>query len=281
MFTAARLNTSDPLACTGLRVMALFFLLLALLLDVSGAGVARANLLTNGGFEQNSGFVERPDLPRVADLSGSAPTGWTRDSGDIAEYLTQTPPYLGLTVYNPVEGDYFIGAHDGEWWEQTFATAAGMAYTLSYSSAYGSVWWLNLAAYYRPGVLPGQVTLTGNALLLSAPLAGTSPAPAGSSLLDSPFVWTSHQLLFVADSSTTTLRFAGSNIQDGGFVFVDNAAVNAVPEPWAAGLLLLGLPCVWLASRERTSKRGAAGQDARMRPHGHHQKAPPHCRAHS
>lgn len=224
---------------------------LAVVLACSGVSAAGPNLLTNGGFEQNTSFIERPDVPRVADLSGSAPTGWTRDSGDLAEYMTRTPTYSGLTLYNPVEGNYFIGAHDGEWWEQTFATSPGTAYVLTYSSAYGAVWWTNLGSYYRPGELPGQVTLTGNALLLASSLAGTSPAPTGSTLLDMPFVWSQHELTFVADSNSTTLRFAGSNVPDGGFVFVDDVAVTTVPEPVAALLLLFGLPLVWLVTKRK------------------------------
>jgi hypothetical protein len=224
---------------------------LAILLACSGASAAATNLVTNGGFEQNTSFIERPDVPRVADLSGSLPTGWVRDSGDLAEYMTRTPTYLGVTLYNPVEGDYFIGAHDGEWWEQTFATSPGVAYTLTYSSAYGAVWWTDIASYYRPGILPGQVTLTGAALLLAAPLAGTAPAPTGNAPLDMPFVWSQHKLAFVADSNSTTLRFSGSAVQDGGFVFIDNVAVAAVPEPLAAWLLLLGLPLVRLATTRK------------------------------
>jgi hypothetical protein len=152
----------------------------------------------------------------------------------------------GVTIYNPAEGDYFVGSHDGEWWEQTFATTPGGAYTLTYSSAYGAVWWTNIGGYYRPGMLSGTVTLTGNALLLTAPLAGTSPAPTGNVLLDAPFVWSEYTLSFVADSTFTTLRFSGSTVLDGGFVFVDDVAVVAIPESPAVLLLLLGLPLVWL-----------------------------------
>lgn len=220
------------------------------------ASAALPNLLVNGSFEQNASFVERPDFPRVADLSGSAPTGWTRDSGDLAEYMARSPTYLGLTIYNPFEGDYFIGPHDGEWWEQTFATVSGTEYTLTYSSAYGAGWWADISSYYRPGVVPGQVTLTGNALLSTADLAGTSAAPTGGTLLDSPFVWSQHSLGFVADSNSTRLRFAGSTVLNGGFIFIDDVAVTAaVPEPHVFWFLLLGLPVVWVARRRQETLR--------------------------
>lgn len=225
---------------------------LAAMLACGAASADPANLVTNGSFEQNASFVERADFPRVADLSGSTPTGWTRDAGDLAEYFTRAPAYAGVTIYNPADGDYFIGAHDGEWWEQSFATVADTEYTLSYSSAYGAGWWATFSSYYRPGTLPGLVTLTGNALLTSGTLSGTAPAPTGTTLLDAPFVWSRHTLSFVADSATTRLRFAGSTVLNGGFVFVDDVSVtaaSAVPEPAALWLLSLGLPALWLGSR--------------------------------
>jgi len=232
-----------------LRIPLTTLAVLATLLMCGTVSATPVNLVANGSFEQNAFFVERSDFPRVADLSGSVPTGWTRDSGDLAEYMTRSPAYLGLTIYNPVDGDYFIGAHDGEWWEQTFATATGTEYTMTYSSAYGAGWWSTFSTYYRPGVMPGQVTLTGNALLLAASLAGTSPSPTGNTLLDAPFVWSQHTLTFVADSSLTRLRFAGSTVPNGGFIFIDDVAVAvAVPEPRAIWLLLLGLSGVWLAA---------------------------------
>lgn len=212
------------------------------------------NLVSNGSFEENTFFIDRLGFPRLDDVNGSAPTGWTRDSGTLAEYMTRSPTYLGLTIYNPADGDYFIGPHDGEWWEQTFATVPGTHYTMTYSSAYGSAWWSTF--YYRPGgQVPGQVTLTGNALLLSAPLLGTSPPPTGTTLLDSPFVWSQHTETFVADSYFTSLRFAGPSVADGGYIFIDDVSVTVVPEPEAVWLLLLGLPGVWLASKWRNERK--------------------------
>jgi hypothetical protein len=230
---------------------------LATLLVCNSACAGSPNSVTNGSFELNTSFIERPDVPRVADLSGSAPTGWTRDSGDLAEYLTRTPTYLGLTIYNPADGDFFIGAHDGEWWQQTFATSAGTEYVLTFSGAYGSVWWTAIPGYYRPGILPGHVTVTGTTELLRAEVGGPSAAPAGSVLLDQPFVWSRYAFSFVADINSTTLRFAGSDVTGGGFIFIDNVAVAAVPEPQAVWLALLGLPGVWLAKRARRDAQPA------------------------
>ena len=186
------------------------------------------NLVTNGSFEANNFFVERSGFPRMDDVNGSAPSGWRRDAGNLAEYFKSTPTYLGVTIYNAADGEYFIGPHDGEWWEQTFTTVPGTRYQLTYSSAYGSAWWSS--SYYRPGTLPGLVTLIGNTLLFSGPLAGTAAAPTGTALLDSPFVWSTHKADFTADSNATTLRFAGSTVANGGFVFVDAVSVVvAVP----------------------------------------------------
>lgn len=223
------------------------------LLASASVSAAGPNLITNGSFEANNHFIERAGFPRLDDVNGSAPTGWTRDSSDLAEYMTRMPEYLGVTIYNPADGDFFIGPHDGEWWEQTFATVAGTSYTLTYSSAYGAAWWSSF--YYRPGVSPGTVSLTGSTTLFSGALAGTAAAPTGTTLLDSPFVWSQHTATFVADSAFTRLRFAGSSVPDGGYVFVDDVsvrAVSAVPEPGVAWLLLVGAPLLVLA-RKRSS----------------------------
>lgn len=216
-----------------------------------------ANLITNGGFELNNYFIERAGFPRLDDINGSTPTGWTRDSVTFAEYLTSTPSYLGLTIYNAAEGDYFIGAHDGEWWEQTFATTPGTEYQLTYSVANGSVWWSTF--YYRPAVAPGDVSVTGTTTLLSQSLAGTAAAPTGTTLLDSPFVWSQHTYTFVADSSSATLRFAGPSIADGGYIFVDDVSIIAVPEPNTLTLLFAGLPLIWLAVMRNRKIRHSIG----------------------
>ena len=248
--------------CFDARVLSVISAAITVLLMSSSASAAVINLVSNGSFEQNAFFIERSDFPRVADLSGSAPTGWTRDSGDLAEYMTRSPAYLGLTIYNPVDGDYFIGAHDGEWWEQTFATVPGTQYQLTYSSAYGAGWWSSFSSYYRPGgSAPGVVTLTGTAALFSGSLTGTSAAPSGTTLLDSPFVWSENMETFVSDSNFTTLRFAGPSVFFGGFIFVDNVAVTAVtasvPEPGSVWLLMFGVSAVWLASGRRKASQPA------------------------
>lgn len=231
------------------RILSAISAAITALLISSSASAAAVNLVSNGSFEQNNFFVERSDFPRLDDVNGSAPTGWTRDSGDLAEYMTRSPTYQGVTIYNPADGEYFVGAHDGEWWEQTFATVPNTQYTLTYSSAYGAAWWSSF--YYRPGITPGVVTLTGTTTLFSGSLAGTSAAPSGTTLLDSPFVWSQYMETFVADSNFTTLRFAGPSIVNGGYIFVDNVAVTTVPVPGSIWLLMSGVSTVWLASRRR------------------------------
>jgi len=212
---------------------------------------ANGSLLINGSFEQNAFFNERAGFPRLDDVNGSTPTGWTRDGVTLAEYLTRSPLYLGITLYNPDDADYFIGMHGGEWWEQTFATVSNTTYELSYSFAYGAVWWESLPGYFRPGSSPGAVTLTGNNLLFSGGVVGTGTAPTGTTLLDSPFIWSQDTVTFTADSNSTTLRFAGPANVDDGYVFFDKASVTAVPEPssWIV-FLGLGLGLVELARRK-------------------------------
>jgi hypothetical protein len=238
--------------CFDARILSAISTAITALLISSSTSAAAINLVSNGSFEQNNFFVERSDFPRVADRSGSVPTGWVRDSRDLAEYMTRSPTYQGVTIYNPADGEYFVGAHDGEWWEQTFATVAGAQYQLTYSSAYGAGWSSASSSYYRPGgSTPGTVTLTGTTTLFSGSLSGTAAAPSGTTLLDSPFVWSEYMESFVADSNLTTLRFAGPSVFFGGFVFVDNVSVTTVPVPGSVWLLMSGVSAVWLAGRKR------------------------------
>lgn len=215
----------------------------------NSVSAAVINLVNNGSFEQNNFFIERSGFPRLDDVNGSTPTGWTRDSGALAEYMTRSPAYEGITIYNPADGEYFIGVHDGEWWQQTFATVPSTQYTLTYASAYGAAWWSSF--YYRPGITPGTVTLTGATSLFSGSLAGTSAAPSGTTLLDSPFVWSQYMTTFIADSNFTTLTFAGPSVVNGGYIFVDNVIVTPVPVPASGWLLLSGVSTMWLARKRR------------------------------
>ena len=238
--------------CFDARILSTLSATIAAVLISGAASAATINLVTNASFEQNNHFIERSDFPRVADLSGSAPTGWVRDSGDLAEYMTRSPTYQGVTIYNPADGEYFIGVHDGEWWQQTFATVAGTQYQLTYSSAYGAGWSSASSSYYRAGGSAlGTVTLTGTTTLFSGGLSGTVAAPSGTTLLDSPFVWSEYMASFVADSDSTTLRFSGPSVFFGGFVFVDNVSVTAVPVPASVWLFMSGVSTIWLARRRR------------------------------
>jgi hypothetical protein len=210
----------------------------------------QASVISNGSFEQNAYFIERSLFPRLDDVNGSAPTGWLRDPATLAEYVTRAPLYSGVTLYNPADGDYFVAMHGGEWWEQTFATIPGTTYDLTYSVAYGAVWYEGLVppGYYRPGSTPGAVTLTGNLVLFTAGFAGTAAAPTGTTPLDSPFVWSQHTATFTADSNSTVLRFARPTSPDDGYIFVDNASVTPIPEPTSAALVIAAFG---LVSRRR------------------------------
>ncbi len=204
---------------------------------------AHANLITNGSFEQNNYFIDRNGYPRLDDVNGSTPTGWTREMGNISEYMVDTP-YQGVTLYNAQDGHYFIGFHPNEWWEQSFATDVGSSYSLSYWSAYGAIW---TGGYGGQATSPSLVTIKGDNYVLTAPVTGGGPAPSGSTLLDAPFDWVQHTEVFTADSIRSTLRFTSLS----GFIFIDNVTVQRVPEPSALALLALGLPALMRARRKR------------------------------
>lgn len=216
---------------------------------------AFGDVLTNGSFEQNAYFNERAFFPRLDDTNGSAPTGWTRDGDTYAEYIRNFELYQGVTIYNVADGAYAIGMHGGEWWEQSFVTVPGTQYEVTFSAAFGSVWY-EPVGYFRPGTTPGSVSVTGTNALYSGGYSGTTAAPTGLTLIDSPFVWSSNTFTFTADSASTVIRFSGPSDPNDGYLFVDNASVTAIPTPSAAAIGGLGL-CAFIVRRRRPGGAGA------------------------
>ena len=197
-------------------------LLAAALLAASTA--AHANLLVNGDFEASSNQTVTPP-------------GWINvghSDGVIAYGLFGTPAYDGQQMYDLGGfGDAYGPIGDGI--AQTFATTAGLAYTVQFglSSENGSLdETLNVSA--------------GNAshdYLLSVD---------GSGPFKKPFQ--TESFTFVATGSSTTLSFihtlGGNGNNDP---LIDAVSVtSAVPAPASVALMLAGLGLVGFSRRRST-----------------------------
>ena len=193
------------------------------------AGPARANLVTNGGFETGdfTGWTLTGSGGGVAIDNTAAHSG----SYDAAFSLTSGGTTASLT--------------------QSIATTAGQSYSLSF--------WL-----FDQAAVPGNDTMTvtfggfTDALLWSG-LNATSYANVQLTVPGSDITGTSTNLAFAATidpnpSGVPGVGGAGGPFNLDDIVLTANSA--AAPEPPAAWLLAVGVAALGLAARRRRAQAG-------------------------
>lgn len=171
---------------------------------------ARALVIVNGGFEDpqvtsNLNFVGPYSFP-----------GWTAfstGSGGNAGIARDTD--FGLTPY---AGDQMFGFNGvnppaGSWVEQTFATQAGTTYSVEFAVGRNNGFgWQFLQ-------LQAEIFGAGDALIATA--SAVPPPTVG---------WQVSSFDFVADASTTRLRFTDtSGANPNTDLFLDAVTVTAAP----------------------------------------------------
>lgn len=184
-----------------------------------------AELLTNGGFEQPGSVgsytqLSNPDLP-----------GWSIDSGNVDVVKVSTyPAYEGNQALDLVGSGVSTGSIS-----QTFATKVGQEYRLKFAYTNNTDSASSVSAGYTvtgagPDLLAGLVSHAG----------GTAGAPN----------WNVFYKSFIADSNSTTLKFADLTGHGNQGIFLDAVSV-AVPEPGTWGMMILGLGAVGGVMRRR------------------------------
>jgi len=207
---------------------------------------ARADLITNGSFE-NTGGTFTPDGNLVDELnSGStAIPGWTTINGTQTAWIMNGNPwnisaaqgsfFLDLTGYS--DSGKFGGV------SQSFATTPGTNYIVTFDLGYGG----------NSGVFGGPVTLRASA-------GGSSGTFTSGSGTPNPAVWDLETFDFTATSTITTLDLVGISTAGGAYIGLDNVDVEAgsagpVPEPGTVGLLLTGIGLLGGAARRQFCAR--------------------------
>jgi hypothetical protein len=218
-FTLSSLVSAVPVAC----VMAL-----------CSAGSASGELITNGNFEANGGYINaRFGLPPFGLPGLPVPTGWTTLNPSWAAAI------IGIDFGADGSGLYNLPSHAAALYStggisQSFATVAGNNYTLSFDGG-------GLAF----DGLPNKGLMTVALFDGAAPLASTSYVENGTVSTPSE----AHSLAFKAGSGTTQIEFSfayNDPLYDGRyFALLDNVVVSdaaiATPEPASWVLLLSGI----------------------------------------
>lgn len=193
------------------------------------AGIASANLITNGSFE----------TPIVSDHSGkwqlfNSIQGWANaDQTELQTYLLFGPAADGNQY---VELD--SNRNDGnDWIAQTFNTVIGKEYSLSFA--------FSPRQDHHDNILyAGAISYEGDAHWL----AFNSYSSSGIGLAGTD--WTYYSMNFVADFTSSTIAFKDGGTDDSLGTFLDDVSVKPVPEPSVIFLIGAGLVCIGVSRKK-------------------------------
>jgi Protein of unknown function (DUF642)/PEP-CTERM motif len=202
----------------------------ALALLLGGVGQARADLITNGSFENTTNFMDNTGQDTMDLFPGStALTGWTITNSsnlDLA-WIGPTNPF-GLTASN---GNYFLdltGYHDSAPYSgvsQQISTVMGQTYLLQFD-------------------LGASTTFNNSGPSLTATAGSASQTYTYTATGTNQ--WQTESLTFTATSTTTTISLVGAGSSDK-YIGLDNVRVNAIATPEPATLTLLGIGIAGIA----------------------------------
>jgi hypothetical protein len=224
--------------------------LCALVIGISLAAPADANLLVNGSFETWSGGDQsssaiQPD--RIFNNGSLSVTGWNFVIGLSSDLYRDLNASGALSsYYDAADGDYLAGAgsfstlHEGI--SQTFAVAPSTQYQVSFEMAPGG---LNYSGSWIENATVGSswlVEVTGAVPSTVSNTYNTNLAHFNASGTTNPLVWTPKSFLFTSDAAGGNVTLQFSAYGDMTHVFLDNVVADAfhgvVPEPSTLVLLV-------------------------------------------
>ena len=199
------------------------------------SGAAQAATVTNGSFEDTTGFTSAGHPGDDTDSLGSGLPGWTIANHNVA-WIGPSNPF-GLTASN---GDYFLDLTDYTTGSpfgaviQTISTVIGQHYELSFDLGSSS-------NYGIPAAITALVGITGQTF--TSTLGGTNN-------------WEREVLSFIADGTSTTLILGGAS--GSNYIGLDNVSVTATPLPASMVMFLTALVPLGFAGYRRKQNAAAA-----------------------
>lgn len=210
--------------------------LLTLSVPALAASAAHANLLTNGSFEAGNFVGQGNDTMSLA-AGSTVITGWTVIT-DTTAWIGPANPF-GLSAS---QGSYFLDLTNYQAGTpfagvaQTIATTPGSTYALTFDLGGSNLWG-------RPDSITASAA--GTSATFATPTTGTNND------------WYHESLLFVANSSSTTVQlqgFAGVNYIGLDNVSVDFVSAAPIPEPGVWALMVVGLLPLVATTRRRNTQ---------------------------
>ncbi|HLL27669.1 MAG TPA: DUF642 domain-containing protein [Xanthobacteraceae bacterium] len=213
----------------------------SLLLGSAGAQ-AGVNLLQNGGFEDPAiaTWYQNYGAHTNDPWSGPSFPGWSVVGNNVDIVSASFSPG-GAPAYQGTQFLDLVGYGSTGDILQTFNTQAGKTYALSF--AYGNNPWSTSTAAAAFDVL-------GNSGLLAGTITHSGSTTGNIN-------WVVYTGTFVADSSSTTLRFDNTIGGGSGGVLLDAVSVSAVPELSTWAMMLIGFAGMGFVAYWRARKSAA------------------------
>ena len=194
---------------------------------------AGAQVVVNGGFEAPVQPLQPPN--QFLYVGSTTIQGWTvvgtGNVGDVQQVNQLVNIWPGnMTQFVDLTGDTGGAGIQSD----SITTAIGQAYEVTFDAFNGSLLYNDVGGTPQTGV-----AYVGPALSLQASGGILQPYILPAGVPQSP------TYLFVATSASTTLTFMDLSGYDSNAGWIDNVAIQAVPEPMTVTILGLGaLACI-------------------------------------